>query len=60
MSDKEKYDAIKAGVTDAWDHWLAQREVSLPQLIDEAVRDVVREYINRHGLPGRTEQEETG
>ncbi|MEU1686472.1 hypothetical protein [Micromonospora sp. NPDC005707] len=42
-------DVIKAAVTDAWDFWLSQREVSLPELIQAATKEAVREWLDERG-----------
>lgn len=43
------HDSIKAGVTDAWDFWLSQHDVSVPATIQAAVKEVVADWLYEHG-----------
>jgi len=44
-----EHDATKAGVSDAWDFWLSQHDVSVPETIEAAVKDAVTKWLNIHG-----------
>lgn len=47
MTDNDE--AVKAGVSDAWDYWLTQHDVSVPEIIHEAVKDAVTRWLDAHG-----------
>jgi dihydroneopterin aldolase len=46
MSASEELDAVTAGVRDAWDFWLSQHDVSVPDRIEDAVRSAVEQWMN--------------
>jgi hypothetical protein len=39
------FDAIAKGVTDSWDFWLSQHDVSVPDTIEVAVRGAVQVWL---------------
>lgn len=45
----DRYKATTEGVRDAWDFWLSQHDVSVPETIAFAVKNAVNEWLNRHG-----------
>jgi hypothetical protein len=36
------------GVREAWDYWLSDHPVSVPEIIEVAVRDAFAEWLNSH------------
>lgn len=44
-----KESAARQGVSDAWDFWLSQHPISVPELIKDAVKEAVTEWLDRHG-----------
>lgn len=48
MTATTKQDSIKAGVADAWDFWMSQHDVSMGDLIGDAVRDAVGRWLDAH------------
>ena len=47
---------VRAGVRDSWDYWLSQHPVSVPVLIESAVRAAVFEWLTEHGATLRLEE----
>ena len=43
-----EHDAIAKGVTDAWDSWLSQHDISVPDTIEVAVRGAVYVWLDIH------------
>lgn len=42
------HDAIVEAVTDAWDFWLSQHDITVPRCIGDAVHDVMKEWLAEH------------
>jgi hypothetical protein len=40
--------AVTQGVTDAWDFWLSQHDVSVPDRIEAAVGDAFKAWLDQH------------
>jgi hypothetical protein len=40
---------VQQGVRDAWDSWLNEHSVSVPDLIEAAVKDATTRWLNRNG-----------
>ena len=47
-AQKDKYEATRQGVKDAWDFWFSQHPVSVPEIIQDAVKVAVREWLDEH------------
>jgi hypothetical protein len=43
-----KGDAVQTGVQDAWDFWLSQHPISVPEIIEAAVRKAVADWLDQH------------
>lgn len=43
-----KEDAASDGIERAWDFWLSQHPISVPEIIQEAVEKVVRRWLDDH------------
>lgn len=41
-------EAISLGVRDAWDFWLSQHDISVPECIEAAVREAVSDWLDSH------------
>ncbi|MBB6343780.1 bifunctional pyridoxal-dependent enzyme with beta-cystathionase and maltose regulon repressor activities [Nonomuraea muscovyensis] len=41
-----RHDATAKGVRDAWDFWLSQHDVSVPETIEAAVQQSVTSWLN--------------
>ena len=39
---------IRKGVTDAFDFWLSQHEVSFPNLLEDVIQRVFQQWLNEH------------
>ena len=39
---------IREGVTEAFDFWLSQHDISFPDLLEEAIKQAFREWLNDH------------
>jgi hypothetical protein len=44
----DRHDAITKGVTDAWDFWLSQHDVTVPDTIEAAVSTATRAWLDGH------------
>lgn len=44
----KEHEAIVKGVTDAWDFWLSQHDVSTPELIQAGVEEAVADWLRAH------------
>lgn len=42
-------DDIRGDVRDAWDFWLSQHDISVPEPIHDAVREAVTAWLDEHG-----------
>lgn len=47
MTDNDE--AVKAGISDAWDYWLSQHDVSVPEIIHDAAKDAVTRWLDANG-----------
>lgn len=52
----KRTDKVTAGVTEAWDFWLSQHPISVPELIEKAVRDATTAWLDQHGEDILTER----
>ncbi|MCX5607184.1 hypothetical protein OHB39_06250 [Streptomyces sp. NBC_00047] len=41
-------EAITKGISDAWDFWLSQHDISTPELIQDAVEKSVSSWLTAH------------
>lgn len=41
-------DSVKAGVAEAWDFWLSQHDISVPEIIKDAVRKSMSSWLDDH------------
>ncbi len=44
----EKLDRVSLGARDAWDFWLSQHDYSVPETIEQAIRDTFAAWLNEH------------
>jgi hypothetical protein len=48
MLDKEKFSAAKKGAESSWDAWLAEHCVTVPGVIEEAVKSAFRDWLDQN------------
>jgi hypothetical protein len=48
-TQKDKIEATRLGVRDAWDFWLDQHPISVPEIIQLAAREAVADWLDVHG-----------
>ena len=41
-----KINSVAEGVSDAWDFWLSQHPISVPEIIEASVEKVFRSWLN--------------
>ncbi len=39
---------VSDGARDAWDFWLSQHDYSVPETIEQAIRDTFAAWLNEH------------
>ena len=44
----DQHDSVKAGVTESWDFWLSQHDVSVPETIQDAVKEAFTGWLDAH------------
>jgi hypothetical protein len=48
MTERAKSTAVQEGVREAWDFWLSQHPVSVPDIIQEAIKQAVTTWFDAH------------
>jgi hypothetical protein len=47
-NDEKYYQAVREGVRDAFGFWMSQHNISFPDLIERAIKEAMKEYLNDH------------
>lgn len=48
MTDLDKLDKVTRGVTEAWDFWLSQHEVTAPGAVENGVEAAFAEWLTNN------------
>ncbi|OZE03182.1 hypothetical protein CH249_15435 [Rhodococcus sp. 05-2255-3B1] len=48
MTDLDKLDKVTRGVTEAWDFWLSQHEVTAPAAVESGVEAAFGEWLTKN------------
>jgi hypothetical protein len=45
---KDKFDAVSSGVGEAFDFWLSQHPISVPEMIETAIEKSITKWMDVH------------